>query len=170
MKKLLASVVLGATLFSALPALAADGTKIAMLDREAALLASNAARTAQEKLNAEMKPQRDRLDALRNDIKAMEQSFQKESATMSESNKKALRDQADKKAQEFNTLIQQVQERTQQAQQDLLKRLLPNLEGILDDLRKAGDYDIILDRRSAVYVAPELDLTKPVVDRLNAGK
>ena len=141
-----------------------------MLDREAALLASNAARTAQEKLNAEMKPQRDRLDALRNDIKAMEQRFQKESATMSESNKKALRDQADKKAQEFNTLIQQVQERTQQAQQDLLKRLLPNLEGILDDLRKAGDYDIILDRRSAVYVAPELDLTKRVVDRLNAGK
>lgn len=170
MKKLLASVVLGATLFSALPAFAADGTKIAMLDREAALLASNAARTAQEKLNAEMKPQRDRLDALRNDIKAMEQRFQKESATMSESNKKALRDQADKKAQEFNTLIQQVQERTQQAQQDLLKRLLPNLEGILDDLRKAGDYDIILDRRSAVYVAPELDLTKRVVDRLNAGK
>lgn len=170
MKKLLASVVLGATLLSALPALAADGTKIAMLDREAALLASNAARTAQEKLNAEMKPQRDRLDSLRNDIKAMEQRFQKESATMSESNKKALRDQADKKAQEFNTLIQQVQERTQQAQQDLLKRLLPNLEGILDDLRKAGDYDIILDRRSAVYVAPELDLTKRVVDRLNAGK
>jgi outer membrane protein len=170
MKKLLASVVLGVTLFSALPAFAADGTKIAMLDREAALLASNAARTAQEKLNAEMKPQRDRLDALRNDIKAMEQRFQKESATMSESNKKALRDQADKKAQEFNTLIQQVQERTQQAQQDLLKRLLPNLEGILDDLRKAGDYDIILDRRSAVYVAPELDLTKRVVDRLNAGK
>jgi len=170
MKKLLASVVLGATLFSALPAFAADGTKIAMLDREAALLASNAARTVQEKLNAEMKPQRDRLDALRNDIKAMEQRFQKESATMSESNKKALRDQADKKAQEFNTLIQQVQERTQQAQQDLLKRLLPNLEGILDDLRKAGDYDIILDRRSAVYVAPELDLTKRVVDRLNAGK
>tara|TARA_R110001592_G_scaffold202637_4_gene452184 strand:- start:478 stop:990 length:513 start_codon:yes stop_codon:yes gene_type:complete len=170
MKKLLASVVLGATLLSALPALAADGTKIAMLDREAALLASNAARTAQDKLNAEMKPQRDRLDSLRNDIKAMEQRFQKENATMSESNKKALRDQADKKAQEFNTLIQQVQERTQQAQQDLLKRLLPNLEGILDDLRKAGGYDIILDRRSAVYVAPELDLTKRVVDRLNAGK
>ena len=170
MKKLLASVVLGATLLSALPALAADGTKIAMLDREAALLASNAARTAQEKLNAEMKPQRDRLDSLRNDIKAMEQRFQKENAAMSESNKKALRDQADKKAQEFNTLIQQVQERTQQAQQDLLKRLLPNLEGILDDLRKAGGYDIILDRRSAVYVAPELDLTKRVVDRLNAGK
>ena len=89
---------------------------------------------------------------------------------MTESNKKALRDQADKKAQEFNTLIQQVQERTQQAQQDLLKRLLPNLEGILDDLRKSGGYDIILDRRSAVYVAPELDLTKRVVDRLNAGK
>ncbi len=170
MKKLLASVVLGATLLSALPALAADGTKIAMLDREAALLASNAARTAQDKLNAEMKPQRDRLDSLRNDIKAMEQRFQKENATMSESNKKALRDQADKKAQEFNTLIQQVQERTQQAQQDLLKRLLPNLEGILDDLRKAGGYDIILDRRAAVYVAPDLDLTKRVVDRLNAGK
>lgn len=170
MKKFVAIAVLGVTLFSAMPVSAAEGAKIAMLDREAALLASNAARVAQEKLNADMKPQRDRLDGLRNDIKAMEQRFQKEGATMSESSKKSLRDQADKKAQEFNVLIQQVQERTQQAQQDLLKRLLPSLEGILDDLRKSGGYDIILDRRSAVYVAPELDLTKRVVDRLNAGK
>jgi Skp family chaperone for outer membrane proteins len=170
MKKLLISVLLGAAVLSAVPVLAADGSKVALLDREAALLASNAARTAQEKLNGDMKPQRDRLDQLRNDIKAMEQRFQKEGATMSEINKKKLRDQADKKAQEFNVLVQQVQERTQQAQQDLLKRMLPTLEIILEDLRKSGGYDIILDRRSAIYVAPELDLTKRVIDRLNAGK
>lgn len=170
MKKLLISVLLGAAVLSAVPVLAADGSKVALLDREAALLASNAARTAQEKLNGDMKPQRDRLDQLRNDIKAMEQRFQKEGATMSEINKKNLRDQADKKAQEFNVLVQQVQERTQQAQQDLLKRMLPTLEIILEDLRKSGGYDIILDRRSAIYVAPELDLTQRVIDRLNAGK
>lgn len=149
---------------------ATGGMRIAVLDREAALLSSDAARVAQDKLNADMKPQRDRLEQLRRDIKGLEEKFQKESATMAERDKKALRDQADAKANDFNVLIQQVQKRTQDAQQDLLKRLLPGMEGIVEDLRKTGGYDIILDRRTAVYVAPELDLTKRVVERLNAIK
>ena len=37
-------------------------TRIAVLDREAALLGTNAAQAAQEKLAADMKPQRDKLE------------------------------------------------------------------------------------------------------------
>jgi Skp family chaperone for outer membrane proteins len=41
---------------------------------------------------------------------------------------------------------------------------------VLDDMRKAGNFDIIIDRRGVVYVDPDLDLTKRVVERLNAAK
>ena len=89
---------------------------------------------------------------------------------MSERDKKALREQADQKANEFNSLITQVQKRTQDAQQDLLNRLLPSMQVVLEDMRKAGNFDIIMDRRGVIYVDPDLDLTKRVVERLNAAK
>lgn len=148
----------------------ATGMRIATLDREAAIMATDAARQAQDKLAADMKPQRDKLEQLRKDIKGLEEKFVKDSATMSERDKKALRDQADVKATEFNKLVQDVQQRTAQAQDDLLKRLLPTLQSALEDLRKAGNYDVILDRRTVVYADPDLDLTKRVIERLNAGK
>lgn len=171
--KLLRNLMLAAGLIS-MPALtwAASNapTRIAVLDREAALLGTNAAQAAQDKLAADMKPQRDKLEQLRRDIKGMEEKFVKEAATMSERDKKALREQADQKANEFNTLIAQVQKRTQDAQQDLLNRLLPSMQAVLDEMRKTGNFDVIMDRRGVIYVDPELDLTKRVVERLNAAK
>ena len=173
--KMFRSVVMAAGLMSlsaiTLAAVAANApTRIAVLDREAALLGTNAAQAAQDKLAADMKPQRDKLEQLRRDIKGMEEKFVKEAAAMSERDKKALREQADQKANEFNTLIAQVQKRTQDAQQDLLNRLLPSMQAVLEDMRKAGNFDIIMDRRGVIYVDPDLDLTKRVVDRLNASK
>lgn len=174
MKKLSWSDALLVAALAAAPSLAAAngaaGVRIAVIDREAALLATDAAKTAQDKLNADMKPQRERLEQLRRDIKGLEEKFQKDGATMSERDKKALRDQADAKAGEFNKLIQQVQQRTADAQQDLLNRLLPTMQGALDELRKAGNYDLVLDRRGAILFDPELDLTRRVTERLNAGK
>ncbi len=173
--KMFRSVVMAAGLLSvsavAWSAVAANApTRVATLDREAALLGTNAAQAAQEKLAVDMKPQRDKLEQLRRDIKGMEEKFVKEAATMSERDKKALREQADQKANEFNALIAQVQKRTQDAQQELLNRLLPSMQVVLEELRKSGNFDMIIDRRGVVYADPDLDLTKRVVDRLNAVK
>lgn len=168
---LLAGILAGASFMAqATPASPQAGMRIAVIDREAALLSTDAARAAQDRLNADMKPQRDKLEQLRRDIKGLEEKFQKEAATMSERDKKALRDQADAKAAEFNKLIQQVQQRTSDAQQELLNRLLPGMQSVLDEMRKAGNYDVILDRRSVIYADPEVDLTKRVAERLNAIK
>lgn len=148
----------------------APATRIAVIDREAALLGTDAAKRAQEKLEADLKPQRARMDALRKEIKALEEKFVRDAAALGDKEKKAIRDQADAKAAEFNKLVQDLQQRTAKAQKDLLDRLLPTLQTALDDLRKAGNYDLIVDRRAVVYADQDIDLTKRVVDRLNAGK
>ncbi len=154
------------------PALAApaSGTRIAVLDSQAALLSSDVAKSALARLQADLKPQRDKADALRRDIKALDEKFQKEVATMSEKTKKDYRAQQTAKVTEFNTLLQQVQKRSQDAEQEVLNKLVPNMQAIVEEMRKSGEYDIILDRRSAIAVSPEFDLTKRVIDRLNAVK
>ena len=47
---------------------------------------------------------------------------------------------------------------------------MPKLEGIIEDLRKEGNYDIILEKKYVIYAVPAADLTKKITDRLNAAK
>ena len=149
---------------------AANATRVAVLDTQEALLDTDVAKAAKSRLQNELKPQYTKADQLRNEIKALDDKFQKESATMSEKDKKALRAQQADKLNDFNGILQQAQKRSQDAEQDVLNKLLPSFKGIVEDLRKTGDYDLILDRRSVIYVSPDIDLTKKVTERLNAGK
>ncbi len=175
MKKQWMSVVLaglvavgGSSLALAAPA--QGGMRIAVLDMQAALLDTDVAKSAKTRLQAELKPQYDKADLLRRDIKALDDKFQKDGATMSEKDKKALRSQQAAKVAEFNNLLQQAQKRSQDAEQEVLNKLLPSFKTAVEDLRKTGEYDLVLDRRSAIYVVPEADLTKRVTERLNVVK
>lgn len=170
MSTLLTGLLVAGSISPVMAASAQGGTRIAVLDSQAALLSSDVAKAALAKLQADLKPQRDKHEQLRREIKALDEKFQKEVATMSEKDKKSYRAQQTAKVTEFNSLLQQVQKRSQDAEQEVLNKLVPSLQAIVEDMRKAGEYDIILDRRSAVAVAPESDLTKRVVDRLNAVK
>jgi len=172
MKKHLVNMVMAACLGAGLAgaAQAAAPTRVAVLDTQEALLSTDVAKAAKNKLQAELKPQYDKADQLRRDIKALDDRFTKEGATMSEKDKKAMAGQQAAKVAEFNAILQQAQKRSQDAEQDVLNKLLPSFKNIVEDLRKSGEYDVIVDRRSAILAAPELDLTRKVTERLNAVK
>lgn len=167
MKK--SSALLGLTL-SALMALPmpAWAMRIAMVDREAAIQQSNSAKGALERLARELQPQKTRLETLRNEIRQLEERFTSQRANLSATERQNLQQQADTKAREFSQLMDQVERRTQTAQNELLGRMVPTLEGHIAELRRAGNYDVVLERRAVVFLAPEHDLTRRLVDRLNA--
>lgn len=169
LKVSLLALALAMTAVSAQAAVPTGGMRIAVVDRDV-IMGTDAAKAASEKLAVELKPQRDKLEQLSRDIKTQEGRLQKEAATMSERDKKALRDQLEAKANDYNALIQQVQKRTLDVQQDLYNRMLPKVKVILEGIRKNENYDVILDTRSVVAINPDLDLTKRVVDGLNAAK
>ena len=62
----------------------AHAMRIAVIDREEALLSSNTAKLAQDKLDRAMKPHRDRLERLRSEIRGLEERFSKAGAGMSD--------------------------------------------------------------------------------------
>lgn len=169
LKVSLLALALAMTAVSAQAAVPTGGMRIAVVDRDV-IMGTDAAKVASDKLGVELKPQRDKLEQLSRDIKTQEGRLQKEAATMSERDKKSLRDQLEAKANDYNALIQQVQKRTLDVQQDLYNRMLPKVKVILEGIRKSENYDVILDTRSVVAINPDLDLTKRVVDSLNAAK
>jgi Skp family chaperone for outer membrane proteins len=151
----------------AAPALAGN---VAVADSQSAIMATDVAKKMFEKLNADMKPQRDRLEQLRKDITGYEEKFQKNASVMSDKDKRELQKQAEAKVNEFKSLADAVQKRAQEAQQDMLKTLIPKTEVVVEDLRKAGNYDIIIEKKNVIFADPSVDLTKKITEKLNAAK
>jgi outer membrane protein len=150
-----------------LPVLAGN---VAVADSQTAIMATEAAKKTFEKLNADMKPQRDRLESLRKDIAIFEEKFQKNASVMSDKDKRDLQRQAEAKINEFKTLADAVQKRAQEVQQDMLKSLIPKTEVVVEELRKAGGYDIIIEKKNVIFADPSVDLTKKITEKLNAAK
>ena len=150
-----------------LPVLAGN---VAVADSQTAIMATDAAKKTFDKLNADMKPQRDRLDTLRKDIAGFEEKFQKNASVMSEKDKRDLQKQAEAKINEFKSLADAVQKRAQEVQQDMLKSLIQKTEVVVEELRKAGNYDIIIEKKNVIFADPSVDLTKKITEKLNAAK
>ncbi|AXI02936.1 OmpH family outer membrane protein [Aquirhabdus parva] len=148
----------------------AHANNVAVADSQAAVLASNVAKQTIEGLNTSLKSQRDRLEQLRKEITGFQERFQKDGSVMSDKDKQALQTQAQSKLNEYNSTAEGVQRRIEEAQSNMLKTLMPKLEGIIEDLRKEGNYDVIVEKKYVIWAAPTADLTKKITDRLNAAK
>lgn len=144
--------------------------KVVVADSQAALMATDVAKKAIEKLQGELKPQRDRMEAIRKEVKVIEERFQKDASVLSETDKKNLQKQAESKLSEYRNLAETVQKRSQEVQGELLQRMVPKMETVIDELRKAGGYDIIIEKKNVIFADPVADITRKITEKLNAAK
>lgn len=148
----------------------AQPANVVVADSQAALMATDVAKKTVEKLQGELKPQRDRMDAIRKEVKAIEDRFQKDASVLSDADKKNLQKQAESKLSEYRNLAETVQKRSQEVQGELLQRMIPKMETVIDELRKAGGYDIIIEKKNVIYADPATDITRKITEKLNAAK
>lgn len=148
------------------PVLAAG---VAIVDSAAVLAASDAAKKASDKYEAATKVQRERMEKLKAEIEALQGKYRKDAAIMSAKDKQDLQKSAEDKAGEFQRLGQAVGEAKQRTEQELQGTLVPRVRAIIEDLRKTSKYDIVIEKQGSVMAFdPAVDLTKKVIDRLNA--
>lgn len=141
--------------------------KFAVVDVQRAVSESEAARKANERVQAETKPQTEKAMQLRKEIGALEEKFKKDQTVMSDAQKRELQQQAQIKVQEAQSNIGAAQKKAQELQQQFQVEIEPKLKKILEDLRKAGGYDLIFHRDAVADLDPALDLTKKVTEKLN---
>jgi len=140
---------------------------VAVADSQAAVSATEFSKKTFDKLNTDMKPQRDRLDQLRKEIAAMQDKFNKNGSIMSDKERGDLQKQAQSKVNEFEALAQSLQKRAQEVQQDMVQKMYPKMEKVVEEIRKAGNYDIIIEKKNVIWADANVDITKQIVDKLN---
>lgn len=145
---------------------AADGqVKIAVINMRKVVRQSKAGQKATEELNKKFEALQRTLQAKQDAIKAFKEDAEKKAPLMSEEAK------ADK-AREYNKLLREFKEQSddaqfemRQAEAKIMEPILKVLENIINRIGETNGYTLILehDMPGLYYVAPTVDITDAVI-------
>lgn len=141
--------------------------KIAVLDYQMALLDSDAAKKYAVDSEKKFAPQLNRLKALENDAKKLQDRLMKDGEKMPQAEFERLELELKQKARDFQVQSQELNEAKATSDNEILQTLKPRLDKAVEEVIKAGNYDLVLDRDAVIDMKPQLDITLRVIERMN---
>jgi outer membrane protein len=164
------TVFLALGLLAAAPlALAANG-KLGVVDPEAVLAKSDAGQAAQAQMKAYSKKQRASLEAQQKKLKGERDKLQKNASIQSDAAKKQAQQTFQQHAQAFQKKVQNGQQAVQKKRKELLQPLEAKLHDVIVSYASRHGYEMILDKRAAIYNKKGADLTNAILKAFNAAE
>lgn len=145
-------------------------TKVAVVDMERALFLSDAAKAASKTFEKDNKADIAKIKGIEKNLIALKSRIEKDGAIMSDDENRKMRGEYEEKAEEMKFFVRKLQQQDQQWRREFFQSKLPELEKILKAIIEKGKYDVVLQAGAVVYHAPEVDLTKILLERLNGQK
>lgn len=167
MRKLTQMAVVAAALV-ATPAFAE--MKVAVLNYQMALLESDAAKKYAVDAEKKFGPQLTKLKGLESSAKGIQDRLIKGGDKMQQQERERLELEFKQKARDFQFQSKELNDAKAASDRDMLKLLKPRLDKAVEEVLKKGDYDLVLERGAVVDVKPQYDITRQVIERMNAGR
>ncbi|STX50544.1 outer membrane protein OmpH [Legionella busanensis] len=145
----------------------ADEAKIAIVDLQKIMQTSNQMKSIQQKLEKEFKPRRDKLVAMEDDLKKDMEKFKRDSAIMSQSQKKELEKKIVANQQRFEREGQQYQQELSTAHNEAMEDLYAKIRKAISKIAENSKYDLVLQKDAAPFSTSKLDITEQVVKEIN---
>ena len=149
-------------------AVAAD--KVAVVDMERALFLSDAATAAVKEFEKANQSDIDKLKSLQEDLMAAQKRVETEGDIMSDDQRRELKNEVEQKTQEYQFYGRKLQQLEEKWKRDLFNKQLPELEKTLKALIDEKGYDVVLNAQAVIFKSPDADITKLLLERLNAKK
>jgi len=140
---------------------------VVVVDLQAAVLQSTEAKEKIEKLNATLAKDESDLIALRDNIKKMDERYKRDAAVMSTDEKHKLEKEREEKIADLNFQAKKFQKKKGDAQQELLRDMLPKVEKAVTSLMEEKKYAMIIRKEAILMAEPHLDVTKSVYEKMN---
>lgn len=160
--------ILAVGLFSLLSGLSfsASAEKFGIVDISKIMAESKEASVVKTQLEAKFKPREQKLLALQKSIQADMEKLQRDDAVMTEAQKKSLQEKIMTARKEFETKGRAFQQEVNVAQNQAMQKLFSKVKVVVDDVAKAGKYDVIFQKDAVQYIAPDHDITSKVIEKL----
>lgn len=166
MKRLISVFAILMSFFAA-QAFAADIAKIGVVDLQKLMQTSSQMKDIQQKLEKEFKPRREKLVAMESNWKADVEKFKRDSAIMSQNQKKDLEKKLYRAQQQLERDNQQYQQDLSTAQNEAMEALYTKVRAAISKVAKDEKYDLIVQKDAAPFSNDTLDITDKVVKAIN---
>jgi outer membrane protein len=169
MTSLVKSLAATAALTLAFGAVAqAEELKIGYVNGERVLREAAPAKAAQAKLEAEFKKRETELTDTGNKLRAALEKLDKDGPTLSEAERSRRQRDLTEQQRDFERKRRELLEDLNQRKNEELAVVSERASKVIKQIFETEKYDLIL--QEVVFAGPRVDITKKVIDALNAGK
>jgi outer membrane protein len=164
----LKSVAIAAALAAAATLAQAQELKIGYVNSEQVLRDANPAKAAQTRLQAEFGKREKELADQASRLKAAGDKLEKDAPTLSESERSRRQRELLDQDREFQRKRREFQEDLNQRKNEELSVVVERANRVIKQIFDTEKYDLIV--QDAIHASPRIDITRKVIDALNAGK
>ncbi len=161
----------GAVTLTAIMMLAAGAataeTRVGVVDLRQALFSSDDAKTFSDQLESDFADSEQEVRKAQEEARDLQERLQKDGAMMNEQEREKLTREFQRKAQEFSSRKQQLDQTIASRKQAFLENARPEVDAAVQALVEEHDLDLILPSEAVVYVKPDLNLTDQLLEKLN---
>jgi outer membrane protein len=143
------------------------GLKIAILDMSTALLNSEVAKGVEEELQAETSVDQDKIRALAEQAKKLQDQLQKDAEVLSESEQRRIVGELQELQNQYQFLFQKLNTLSNERRQQFQQAYSANLVQAISEVVEEGGYDLVLRAEVALYFDSAFDITARVTEKLN---
>jgi outer membrane protein len=146
----------------------AQELKIGYVNGERVLREAAPAKAAQAKLEAEFKKRETELNDTGTKLRAALDKLEKDGPTLSEAERSRRQRDLTEQQRDFERKRRELVEDLNQRKNEELAGVTERASRVIKQIFEQEKYDLIL--QEVVFAGPRVDITKKVIDALNAGK
>ncbi|RJP38980.1 MAG: OmpH family outer membrane protein [Desulfobacteraceae bacterium] len=152
----------------ALPALAADIAKIAVVDFQRVLLESAPGKAVQETIQTRGREMESDLRKKGEEIEQMTEQFNRDAMVMSRDKRDEKQREMEIRRYDFQTLQKKYQSEIRELENRMIEKLKVEIFEITEDLGQKEGYLLIIEQGAVVYSPAAIDITDKVIAAYNA--
>ena len=166
--KLSLAAMVGALALAAATAAGAQELKIGYVNSDRVLRDAAPAKAAQAKLEAEFGKRDKELNDMAGRLKSAADKLEKDAPTLAESERSRRQRELVDQDREIQRKRREFQEDLNQRKNEELAAVVERANKVIKQIFDQEKYDLIV--QDAIHASPRIDITRKVIDALNAGK
>src|SRR3954469_12316281 len=159
----------GAAVTSATASAAAAESKIAVVDVQRAVMATEDGIRAQATMKKRFDKRQQELDGKQTELAKARDDIEKQARVVSREALQKRMEDWQRRMIELQTVFVEYNKELQKMQGELTGPIIKKIMGVIARIAKRNSYEVILDKQAAPYVRQDLDLTDQVIQLYNSG-
>ncbi|MCU0870463.1 MAG: OmpH family outer membrane protein [Burkholderiales bacterium] len=161
----IATALVASLMLSAAPTLLANELKIGFVRIDRILKEAGPAKAAQAKLEKEFQGRVGEIQKMDKQARDMQTQLEKDSVTMSESDRRTREGELSRVSRELQRLQRQYREELTARQNEEFAQVMDRANKVVQQLAEQEKFDLIL--QEAVFISPRIDITDKVLKVLS---